>query len=138
MFKTFNALFGVLLVLCAALQWNDPDLYLWIPLYLLAALSCVLAYVQVNAIRFNQVFIGVYLAYAAYLFVAQDGVWSWMFEHQFDSLTQSMMASAPWIENTREFGGLFIMAVVCAINLWVQRRHASMSNEEDLASQANA
>ena len=60
MFKTFNALFGVLFVLCAALQWNDPDLYLWIPLYQLAALSCVLAYVQVNAIRFNQVFIGVY------------------------------------------------------------------------------
>ena len=107
------------------------DLYLWIPLYLLAALSCVLAYVQVNAIRFNQVFIGVYLAYAAYLFVAQDGVWSWMFEHQFDSLTQSMMASAPWIENTREFGGLFIMAVVCAINLWVQRQTPKLETELD-------
>ena len=131
MFKTFNALFGVLFVLCAALQWNDPDLYLWIPLYLLAALSCVLAYVQVNAFRFNQVFIGVYLAYAAYLFVAQDGVWSWMFEHQFDSLTQSMMASAPWIENTREFGGLFIMAVVCAINLWVQRQTPKLETELD-------
>ena len=131
MFKTFNALFGVLFVLCAALQWNDPDLYLWIPLYQLAALSCVLAYVQVNAIRFNQVFIGVYLACAAYLFVAQDGVWSWMFEHQFDSLTQSMMASAPWIENTREFGGLFIMAVVCAINLWVQRQTSKLETELD-------
>jgi hypothetical protein len=33
-----------------------------------------------------------------------------------------MMASAPWIENTREFGGLFIMTLVCAINLFVQRQ----------------
>jgi hypothetical protein len=98
MFKTFNAVFGVLFVICAALQWNDPDLYLWIPLYLLAALSCALAYAQVPALRLNLAVIAIYLIYAAYLFVAQDGVWSWMFEHQFDSLTQSMLAwrwSAP-------------------------------------------
>ena len=131
MFKTFNALFGVLFVICAALQWNDPDLYLWIPLYLLAALSCVLAYAQVPATRLNLAVIAIYLIYAAYLFVAQDGVWSWMFEHQFESLTQSMMASAPWIENTREFGGLFIMAVVCAINLWVQRQTPKLETELD-------
>ena len=131
MFKTFNALFGVLFVICAALQWNDPDLYLWIPLYLLAALSCALAYAQVPAPRLNLAVIAIYLIYAAYLFVAQDGVWSWMFEHQFESLTQSMMASAPWIENTREFGGLFIMAVVCAINLWVQRQTSKLETELD-------
>jgi hypothetical protein len=45
-----------------------------------------------------------------------------MLDHQFESLTRSMMASAPWIENTREFGGLFIMTVVCAINWFVQRQ----------------
>jgi glucan phosphoethanolaminetransferase (alkaline phosphatase superfamily) len=131
MFKTFNAVFGVLFVICAALQWNDPDLYLWIPLYLLAALSCALAYAQVPALRLNLAVIAIYLIYAAYLFVAQDGVWSWMFEHQFDSLTQSMLASAPWIENTREFGGLVIMAVVCAINLWVQRQTPKLETELD-------
>jgi hypothetical protein len=44
-----------------------------------------------------------------------------------------MMASAPWIENTREFGGLFIMTVVCAINLLVKRQAAVP--EMDLSEQ---
>lgn len=123
MFKTITALCGLIFLVCAGLQWNDPDLYVWIPLYVLAALSCALAFWNRPAKRFNQALIAIYSAYAVYLFVTKDGVWSWMVDHQFDSLTQSMMATAPWIENTREFGGLFIMLVVCAANLWVQRRH---------------
>ena len=72
-----------------------------------------------------------YSAYAVYLFVAQDGVISWAIDHNFDSLTHSMLASAPWIENTREFGGLFIMLVVCSINLYVSRQQLSKENFAD-------
>ena len=68
---------------------------------------------------------------SVYLFVTEDGVWSWMVDHQFDSLTQSMMATAPWIENTREFGGLFIMLIVCAVNVLVQRKRTD--NDLDTA-----
>jgi hypothetical protein len=39
-----------------------------------------------------------------------------------------MLASAPWIENTREFGGLFIMWVVCSINLYDSRQKLSKEN----------
>ena len=132
-FKIFSLVFAVLFLICAGLQWNDPDPYLWMPLYLLSALSCALAFKQVNALRFNIFNIALFSAYAIYLFVAQDGVISWATEHHFDSLTQSMMASTPWIENTREFGGLFIMLVVCAINLYVSRQQLSNENftEED-------
>jgi hypothetical protein len=42
-----------------------------------------------------------------------------------------MLASAPWIENTREFGGLFIMLVVCAINLYFSRQQMSNENFTD-------
>ena len=131
MFKIFSLVFAVLFLICAGLQWNDPDPYFWIPLYLLSALSCALAFKQVNALRFNMFNIAIYSAYAIYLFVAQDGVVSWATEHHFDSLTQSMMASTPWIENTREFGGLFIMLVVCAINLYVSRQNASNENANE-------
>jgi len=75
----------------------------------------------------NMFNIAVYSTYAIYLFVTKDGVISWATEHNFDSLTHSMLASSPWIENTREFGGLFIMLLVCAINLYVGRQQ--MSNE---------
>jgi hypothetical protein len=39
-----------------------------------------------------------------------------------------MMAATPWIENTREFGGLIIMIAVCAINLYVSRQQVSNEN----------
>jgi hypothetical protein len=128
MFKVFNLVFGVLFLICAGLQWNDPDPYLWIPLYLLSALSCAYAFKGIPAVRLNGFNIVVYAAYAVYLFVAKDGVISWATEHHFDSLTHSMLASAPWIENTREFGGLFIMLVVCAINLYASRKQVADEN----------
>jgi hypothetical protein len=42
-----------------------------------------------------------------------------------------MLATSPWIENTREFGGLFIMLVVCAINLYVGRQYVSDENSTE-------
>ena len=133
MFKIFNVVFAVLFLICAGLQWNDPDPYLWMPLYLLSVLSCVYAFKGISAKRLNMFNIAVYSPYALYNFVVEDGVLSWATTHNFDSLTQSMMASTPWIENTREFGGLIIMIMVCAINLYVSRKQVSNENfiEED-------
>ena len=128
MFKAFNIVFALLFVVCAGLQWNDPDPLIWIPLYLLAALSCAYAFKGIVAKRLNIFNIALYSVYAIYLFVAKDGVISWATEHHFDSLTQSMMASTPWIENTREFGGLFIMLVVCAVNLYIDRQQRPAEN----------
>ena len=130
-FKIFNLVFAVLFLICAGLQWNDPDPFFWIPLYLLSALSCAYAFKDVNAKRLNIFNIAVYSTYAIYLFVTKDGVISWATDHNFDSLTHSMLASAPWIENTREFGGLFIMLVVCAINLYFSRPQMSNENFTD-------
>jgi len=128
MYKFFSIVFAVLFLISAGLQWNDPDPYLWIPLYLLSVLSCVYAFKGMSAKRLNIFNIAVYSVYAVYLFLEKDGVISWATEHHFDSLTQSMLASSPWIENTREFGGLFIMLVVCAINLYVGRQQLSDEN----------
>ena len=131
MFKIFSLVLAVLFLICAGLQWNDPDPYLWMPLYLLSALSCAYAFKDISAKRLNIFNIAIYLPYAVYNFVTTDGVFSWATEHHFDSLTQSMMASTPWIENTREFGGLFIMVVVCAINLYVSRQYVSNENSNE-------
>jgi hypothetical protein len=128
MFKIFSVVFAVLFLICAGLQWNDPDPYLWMPLYLSSVLSCAYAFKDISAKRLNMFNIAVYSPYAVYKFVAEDGVISWATEHNFDSLTQSMMATTPWIENTREFGGLIIMIVVCAINLYVSRQQVSKEN----------
>jgi hypothetical protein len=128
MVKVFNLVFASLFLICAGLQWNDPDPYFWMPLYLSAALSCAYAFKDISAKRLNIFNIAVYSVYAAYLLFVENGVISWATEHNFDSLTQSMLASAPWIENTREFGGLSIMLVVCAVNLYTERRRISKEN----------
>ena len=106
------------------------------PLYLLSVLSCVYAFKDISAKRLNMFNIAVYLPYALYNFVVEDGVLSWATEHNFDSLTQSMMATTPWIENTREFGGLITMIVVCAINLYASRHQ--VSNEIFIEEDENA
>ena len=136
MFKIFNVVFAVLFLICAGLQWNDPDPYLWMPLYLLSVLSCAYAFKDISAKRLNMFNIAVYSPYALYNFVVEDGVLSWATAHNFDSLTQSMMASTPWIENTREFGGLITMIVVCAINLYASRHQ--VSNEIFIEEDENA
>ena len=131
MFKLFSALCALTFLLCGGLPCTAPAPYLWIVLYGLAAVSCLMALRNRQATRFNVGLMAIYGGYAAYLFAVKDGVWSWMVDHQFDSLTQSMMATAPWIENTREFGGLFIMLLVCAVNLYVQRKRTD--NDFDTA-----
>ncbi|MFN8248114.1 MAG: transmembrane 220 family protein [Ferruginibacter sp.] len=121
--KIFNIFFIVYFILCAGLQYNDPDPYVWIPIYLYAAYLCY----QALKGRYNRIlyYIGlaVYAGYAAYLFYDKTGVLDWMKEHHSESLVQSMKATKPWIEETREFFGLAINMVVLIINMiWLGRR----------------
>ena len=74
MYKVFSLVFAVLFLISAGLQWNDPDPYLWIPLYLLSVLGCLLAAKGVYKPKFYTGVIAIYLVYAAYLFLTTDGV----------------------------------------------------------------
>ena len=44
--KIFNIFFCVVFILFAVVQYNDPDPYLWIPIYLYPALLCYLKFIQ--------------------------------------------------------------------------------------------
>lgn len=120
--KIFNIIFIFLFIVGAALQYNDPDPYIWIPIYLYGAFVCYRALQKkYNPVLYLIGFI-VYIGYAAYLFFDKQGVLSWIGEHNAESLTQSMKATEPWIEETREFGGLFILIVVMLINMvWLKK-----------------
>lgn len=121
--KTFNIVFIVLFILFAALQYNDPDPYVWMPIYLYAAFLCY----QAIKDRYQPVLyiIGliVYIAYTAYLFVDKTGVLDWAEEHHAENIAQSMHAEKPWIEETREFGGLLIVIIVLIANIiWLRHK----------------
>ena len=122
--KIFNLLFAILFVVCAALQYNDPDPILWIPIYLYAAILCFFAFRGKYYITAMLTGITLYVLYAIYLFFTDDGVIDWVTKHEAESLTQSMAASSPWIEDTREFFGLCILVFVLLVNiLYARKRH---------------
>lgn len=125
--KILNIIFIFIFIVCAALQYNDPDPYIWIPIYLFAAWLCYKSSQnQYKPALFYTALI-VYITYAVYLFLDKDGVLSWGTEHNAESIVQSMKATKPWIEETREFGGLLICAIAVIINIIWHRKKQQLN-----------
>ena len=120
--KIFNLTFCLLFIVCAGLQYNDPDPYVWMPLYLFSAALCWLAFRQKFYPRLYLTGIAVYAVYAIYLFLTKDGMLDWIREHQSENIAQEMKATKPWIEATREVLGLLIMIIVLLIEYFYSKR----------------
>ena len=120
--KAFNLFFFLIFIISAVLQYNDPDPFLWILLYLYGALWCFLATKNIFNLKAYVVGIVIYLAYAIYLFFDETGVLSWFYEHNAENIVQSMKATKPWIEETREFGGLILLIIALLTNLLYYRK----------------
>ncbi|MEG9327243.1 transmembrane 220 family protein [Salinimicrobium catena] len=120
--KIVNILFALIFFAFAMLQINDADAVLWVSIYLSGSILCILSWL--NKIRpvYLWMAVGFYTIYALYLLVSPDGVWSWYSEHGSENIAQSMSADKAWIENTREFFGLFLLALIAGINLFVLHR----------------
>ncbi len=121
--KYFNIIFSVLFVICAGLQYNDPDPYLWVPIYLFAAFLCMQASRNIYYPRAHIAGIIVYLIYGVFLLFDKYGVIAWATTYNAENLALTMKASKPWIEETREFFGLIILIIVLAINYITYRKH---------------
>lgn len=121
--KIFNAIFLVLFIVSAGLQYNDPDPYIWIPIYLFAAFLCFQALQKKYNPALYTGSLVVFSIYAVFLFFDSTGVLNWMNEHEAENIAQSMKATRPWIEETREFFGLTIILVVLLINrYWLRQK----------------
>jgi len=112
----------VVFILFAAVQYNDPDPYVWIPIYLYAAILCWLAFRSKYFPGAYLVGIAIYAAYAVYKFFDKNGVWDWMTKHDATNIAGTMKAEKPWIEETREFFGLLILIVVLLIDYFYAKR----------------
>ncbi len=120
--KIFNIFFCITFIFFAALQYNDPDPYLWMPIYLYAAVLCWLAFRNKYYPRAYLLGIAVYAIYATYKFFDENGVWDWATKHNFANITETMQAEKPWVEETREFFGLVILIVVLLIDYFNAKR----------------
>ncbi|AQG78244.1 transmembrane 220 family protein [Spirosoma montaniterrae] len=103
--KTLSIVFGLLFVLFAAFQYNDPDPEIWVPIYGAAAVACFMAWAGVGRWWFFAGMAGLY-------FVATWYQWPSRFEgFLFNELGMRSLN----IELAREAGGLGICAAVMVL-----------------------
>ena len=115
-FVIINIVFCIAFLGFAYLNFNDIDWYLWVPIYVAVAICCGLA---AYGLYYPKVYLGLtafYLVYAIKLFFAKDGVRDWIVKYRKPSLVETMQAEKPYIENTREFFGLLIIAAALIID----------------------
>ena len=103
--KVLNILFVLISLVFAYLQFNDPDPFIWVPLYLIPAIIAAMAVFG----RYNKalIWIGIILFTGCCLYEIPYLV-EWLSQHREDNLLHDMQDDKPWIEHSREFGGLFI------------------------------
>jgi transmembrane protein TMEM220 len=111
-----NAIFCLAFAAFAYVNLNDIDAWLWVTIYLVASVCCGLAAFGKYYPTGYLVAIAFYLIYAIILFFAKDGVRDWITKYKKESIVQSMQATKPYIEKTREFFGLLIISGALAIN----------------------
>lgn len=114
-----NIIFCLSFLVFAWFNLNDKDSWLWVPIYLAASVCCALATFENYYPLIYLLLIAFYLIYAIILFFSKDGVRDWIVKYKQPSLTESMQATKPYIEKTREFFGLLIISAALAINYFV-------------------
>jgi len=122
--KVFNLVFCLVFIFFAALQYNDPDPYVWIPIYMYSAILCWLAFRNKFYPKSYLFGIVCYSLYAIGLFFWKNGVWDWATVHHGEDIASTMKAEKPWIEETREFFGLLILIVVLLIDYFYARKRS--------------
>ncbi len=114
-----NVVFCLSFLVFAWLNLNDIDAWLWVPIYLVPSILCGMA---VFGMYYPMIYIGLiafYLVYAVILFFSKDGVKDWLVKYNRPSITETMQATKPYIEKTREFFGLLIVIATLALNYFV-------------------
>ena len=127
--KIFNWFFIVTFVVFAGLQYNDPDPYIWMPIYLYAALLCWFSIK--NKFKPIAYWVGftVYGAYGVYKVFDENGIVDWIKKHNAQNIAETMKAETPWVEESREFFGLVILIIVLLINYIYLKRSKTASEK---------
>ncbi len=115
--KIFNYIFTFIFIVFAVLQYNDPDPYVWIPIYLYPAFFCFQEARNKKVLKelYQIGFIG-FVPYAIYKMFDTNGIIDWIKFHNASGIASTMKAETPWVEESREFFGLAIILIVMAIN----------------------
>lgn len=100
-----NAIFLIIYLLCAALQYNDPDAMLWISLYLAAASMCAFEF-RLHPPRWPpRVLAGASVVWICTLLPSLVG------QVSIDDIFASIHMTTNTVEQPREIGGLALVGL---------------------------
>lgn len=118
--KVINFLLAAMFLVFAFLQLNDPDPYIWIPIYGAMSIVCVMAVFN----YYPRVFLIVLtIFYALYSIIYFPGVQEWLSKDDKAQLFDNVAKMEhPFIEESREFLGLCINIIVLAVYLVISRK----------------
>lgn len=115
----FNTILFLVFTVFAYLNLNDKDSWLWVSIYMIAGILCLLTVFDLHYPILSLIMVVLYLVYALVLFFSKDGVWDWVTKYKKESLVQNMQATKPYIEKTREFFGLWIASAALLMNYFI-------------------
>jgi hypothetical protein len=106
-----------LFLLFAIVQWNDPDPLIWMIFYgVMSLIYILLALGKKFAFYLSVLMLTVSVVYMGFIL---PEIIKWI-KDGMPSIVQSMKATIPSIEYTREFLGLLLCLIAC---IWVIRVH---------------
>jgi Transmembrane family 220, helix len=109
--KIINIIYAIIFALFAFVQYNDPDPWLWIPLYAVISVLAILALFGKYYSGITLIWAVLCLGWALYL---SPGVYDWFAHHSTNEIFENMQPGKVFIEEARECFGL----VLAALALW--------------------
>lgn len=119
--RILNLFICLIFLLFAGWQYNDPDPYLWVPIYGFVALVYGLA--VANRPLPNKVLLAGFLVLSIFMLSYIPDLITWIRMGE-PSIVSSMQAERPWVELTREAFGLMLSIAALGWRIWLHRRQA--------------
>lgn len=117
--RIVNFLLAAMFLLFAFVQVNDPDPVIWILIYGIMAVFCIMAIFELYPKKF---LIGVLILYVLYSFVYIPGLAEWLrHDNKADLFDNIAKMEHLYIEESREFLGLFICIIVLSVYIFRSR-----------------
>ncbi|WP_276374640.1 transmembrane 220 family protein [Chryseolinea sp. H1M3-3] len=118
--KIVNVLLALMFLVFAYLQFNDPDPLIWISIYGVMVVVCVMAVFQHYPKKFLYVLI---ILFAAYSVIYIPGVKEWLAQEDKSDLFDNVAKMEHlYIEESREFLGLMICIIVLVVQIISSRK----------------
>jgi len=116
--RILNFFISLVFVLFAGWQYNDPDPFIWVPIYGFVALEYGLAAFN-KRLPYRVLLAGTVLLTIFMLTYIPD-LFRWIQMGE-PSIVESMQAERPWVELTREGFGLMLCVTFLVWRLWKRK-----------------